>query len=63
MIELKNNVILMTINDDGSGFDINKIKAGIGLKNMNSRINEINGELSIVSKIDEGTTVKIKIPT
>ncbi|MCF8273725.1 MAG: sensor histidine kinase [Flavobacteriaceae bacterium] len=63
VLELKNNVILLTINDNGSGFDVNKAKAGIGLKNMNSRINEINGELNIVSKINEGTTVKIKIPT
>ena len=62
-IELKNNVILLSINDNGSGFDVNKAKAGIGLKNMNSRVNEINGELSIESKKDEGTTVQIKIPT
>ncbi|MFH4963405.1 tetratricopeptide repeat protein [Gaetbulibacter sp. M235] len=62
-IELKNNVILLSINDNGSGFDVNKAKAGIGLKNMNSRVNEINGELSIESKKDEGTMVQIKIPT
>jgi two-component system, NarL family, sensor kinase len=62
-IELKNNVILLTINDNGSGFDVNKVKAGIGLKNMKSRVSEIKGELSIISKKEEGTTVKIKIPT
>jgi len=62
VIELKNNVILLTINDNGVGFDVNKAKAGIGLKNMNSRIYEINGELSIESKKNEGTTVKITIP-
>jgi two-component system, NarL family, sensor kinase len=62
-IELKNNVILLIINDNGSGFDVNKVKAGIGLKNMNSRVNEIKGDLSIISQKEVGTTVTIKIPT
>ena len=61
-IQLKNNVILLTINDNGSGFDVNKAKAGIGLKNMTSRVDEINGELTITSEKDIGTTVKIKVP-
>ena len=61
-IQLKNNVILLTIEDNGSGFDVNKAKAGIGLKNMTSRVKEIGGELTITSEKDIGTTVKIKVP-
>jgi signal transduction histidine kinase len=61
-IHLKNNVILLRITDDGSGFDVEKSKSGIGLKNINSRVNEINGELSINSKKGEGTTVEIQVP-
>lgn len=60
--KLKNNVICLTIIDDGSGFDVNKVKSGIGLKNINSRIGEINGDLNISSKINEGTTVIIEVP-
>lgn len=61
-IHLKNNVLLLSIIDDGSGFDVDKAKSGIGLKNINSRVNEIKGEMVINSKKDSGTTVQIKVP-
>jgi signal transduction histidine kinase len=48
--------------DNGSGFDVNKAKSGIGLKNMNSRINEIKGAIKITSQKDIGTTVTIEAP-
>lgn len=60
--KLKNNVIWLTLIDDGSGFDVGKAKSGIGLKNMNSRIKEINGAIDITSKKDTGTTVTIQVP-
>lgn len=60
--KLKNDVICLTMIDDGSGFDVNKAKSGIGLKNMNSRINEINGLLDITSEKGVGTTVTIEVP-
>src|SRR5690606_35263584 len=59
---LKKNVICLVIEDDGSGFDINKAKSGIGLKNINSRIKDIHGTLNIISEKNKGTTIKIKIP-
>ncbi len=59
---MKKNVIWLQIADDGSGFDSQKAKKGIGLKNMNSRVSEFNGELDIVSEKDNGTTITIKIP-
>ena len=61
-IQLKNNVILLTIIDDGAGFDVDKAKSGIGLKNINSRVTEINGEISIHSNKGQGTTVQIQVP-
>jgi signal transduction histidine kinase len=60
--QLKNNVICLMIEDDGAGFDVNKAKSGIGLKNMNSRIKEINGSLKITSQVNVGTTVYIEVP-
>lgn len=60
--KLKNNVICLTIKDDGSGFDVNKAKSGIGLKNMNSRIKELNGTIHITSDKDSGTKVTIEAP-
>ncbi|GAA4804847.1 sensor histidine kinase [Litoribaculum gwangyangense] len=60
--KLKNNVICLNMTDNGSGFDVNKAKSGIGLKNMNSRINEIKGAIKITSQKDIGTTVTIEAP-
>lgn len=62
-IRLENTVICLLVNDNGSGFDTSKSKSGIGLKNMNSRIKEVNGNLKITSEIHKGTTVSIEIPT
>lgn len=60
--ELKKNVICLTIMDDGSGFDVNKTKSGIGLKNINARVKEIKGEIFISSEKERGTSVKINVP-
>lgn len=61
-LELKNDVICLSIIDDGSGYDVEKARSGIGLKNMKSRINEINGILKITSIKNQGTTVMIEVP-
>jgi len=60
--QLKNDVILCNIEDDGSGFNVNKARKGIGLKNIDSRINEIGGKAEVNSKIDVGTIIKLFIP-
>jgi len=60
--KLKNNVILLAIEDDGSGFDTNKARKGIGLKNIDSRVSDIGGRAEVFSKIDVGTIIKIEIP-
>lgn len=60
--QVKKSVICMTIIDDGIGFDQNKIKKGIGLKNINSRVKELNGTVAFQSKVDQGTSIKVKIP-
>ena len=59
---IKNNVICIAITDDGSGFDVNKSKKGIGIKNITSRVKEIQGVLKIKSEINKGTTITITIP-
>lgn len=60
--QLKNNVILLSITDDGDGFDVNKSKKGIGIKNINARVNDLQGSVDFISRINEGTTINIKIP-
>lgn len=61
--EVKNNVFCLVINDNGSGFIVDKAKRGIGLKNINSRVEEIKGDLKITSEVNKGTTITIKVKT
>jgi len=62
-LEKKDNLIEMKIKDDGIGFDVNKKKKGIGLKNMKSRVKSIGAMVNIMSKPNQGTIIKITIPT
>ena len=47
--------------DDGIGFLPNNSE-GIGLKNLKSRIDELQGSLSIDSNPGKGTVISIHIP-
>lgn len=58
----KENVELKIV-DDGLGFDTNKKQKGIGLKNMHSRAKTIGAQISIKSKLQEGTEIKLTIST
>ena len=49
----------ITIEDDGSGFDIQTVRKGQGLKSMQSRIQAMNGIMTIQSKPGEGTKLII----
>jgi two-component system, NarL family, sensor kinase len=59
-----NTEMILTIYDNGKGFDTTNIEnsGGIGWKNIYSRAGLINGNVSVFSKLGEGTTVKITIP-
>jgi signal transduction histidine kinase len=59
-----NGVLHITVEDNGKGFDMEKIKKpGIGIKNIRSRTDYLNGKIEIDSKIGVGTSVSIKIHT
>lgn len=63
-VVFKNSVdhLVLHISDDGLGFNIDKTKKGIGLKNILSRITECQGTFDIQSKTGEGTTITVTIP-
>ncbi|MFA9192572.1 ATP-binding protein [Flavobacterium sp. FZUC8N2.13] len=63
-VELKKqeNNIILTITDDGVGFNVNLKKKGIGLQNMISRTKECKGEFNVQSKKDKGTKITVSIP-
>jgi signal transduction histidine kinase len=56
--------IKVLIKDNGQGFEVNKMihQNSLGLKTMAERISMLNGNLSIKSKRDEGTSISDKIP-
>ncbi|MBL0145104.1 MAG: hypothetical protein IPP48_04475 [Chitinophagaceae bacterium] len=63
------NYLLLTVNDNGVGFNIDvemtdhKLSlSGNGLKNMYKRAEELNGNLQITSNPNSGTSISLKIP-
>lgn len=62
-LEMKRDHITVVIRDDGKGFDINQKKANsFGLIGMKERVEILDGEISIDSKIGQGTIVMIQVP-
>ena len=55
---LRNDILEISLTDDGIGFDENKIIQGNGLKNMISRANQIEGKIKIKSSINYGTSIR-----
>ncbi|WP_370568440.1 ATP-binding protein [Flavobacterium sp. CG_9.1] len=49
----------MRIWDNGIGFNPEKVKQGIGLKNIKERTKALNGELKITSSTGNGTTIEV----
>jgi len=56
------NLLQITIKDDGTGFDESEIKAGNGLYNMRKRAEELGGKLEVLSQAGKGTTVTLLMP-
>lgn len=54
------NRLNLTIEDDGRGFEKNKTTYGLGIKNIENRVNLINGTLDIATSQGEGTTINIE---
>lgn len=53
--------LVMTVRDNGKGFDVQQQTEGNGIKNMRKRAEEIGGQLWIESRKDEGTTIRLKV--
>jgi len=52
----------LIIEDDGVGFDIHDDKKGIGLKNIKSRVQKLQGSLKIESIPNKKTVIRIIVP-
>jgi signal transduction histidine kinase len=53
---------VLSIEDDGSGFDASQEATGSGLRNMRQRASALGGTLRITSKDAQGTILRISFP-
>lgn len=63
ILNINDDYVAMVIKDDGVGFDTENIgNQSFGLIGMKERVELLKGSFSLNSKINEGTTIAIKIP-
>ncbi len=60
--EIQNGDFVLTIHDDGIGFDPAHVREGIGLKNLRERARDLNGHVAIDSSPEKGTTITLRAP-
>ncbi|ANE52667.1 PAS domain S-box protein [Flavisolibacter tropicus] len=61
-ISFKDHTLSLMIRDDGKGFDMSQKKEGIGITNMKSRAENLNGNFHINSAPGQGCMIKVSIP-
>ncbi|HEY5983900.1 MAG TPA: histidine kinase N-terminal 7TM domain-containing protein [Anaerolineales bacterium] len=55
--------VVLEISDDGVGFDPKKVdRAGLGLRNMKARAEQLDGKVQIISKPEGGTRILVAVP-
>lgn len=57
-----NKHLILLVEDDGVGFDIDQNNSGIGLLNLRSRVSNLGGNINFESKLNQGTLATTKIP-
>lgn len=62
VLEYTGKQLDIMVADNGTGFNMKKGRKGIGLKNINSRLEKLNGTYDIQSQIGKGTKVVASIP-
>ncbi len=61
-VDLEDGDLTMLINDNGIGFDISRVKKGIGIANMKRRAELFSGKAVISSAPGKGCQVMVNIP-
>jgi signal transduction histidine kinase len=56
------NELVVTIRDNGRGFDVAKGSDGNGLRNMATRAAEAGGSFKVESRVGEGSTIEFRVP-
>lgn len=61
VLNLRGRYLKMEVSDNGKGFDMDEIKRGNGLNNLEKRAKEIGGQINIKSEPGKGTSVSLMI--
>lgn len=61
-LQQKDDHLILFIRDNGVGFDVHQQGNGIGLRNINSRVNFYSGKMQLASAPGEGCTLEVSIP-
>ena len=54
-----NGALILNIKDDGAGFDVSSKRNGVGLQNISSRVELLNGEVIINSSPGNGCDLQV----
>jgi signal transduction histidine kinase len=52
----------VSVADDGIGFDPARRRDGLGLRGLEERVKELDGDMTIRSAIGQGTTITMHLP-
>lgn len=61
-ISKNNEHIILTVSDDGVGFQQKQSPEGVGLRNISSRVEALQGKWQVESKPNSGTKVTVEVP-
>lgn len=61
-VEQEEKNYLITVSDDGKGFDVQAVTQNMGLTNMQQRTKLLMGSIHYNSVVGKGTTVSIRLP-
>ena len=54
--------VILSISDDGTGFDISQSSEGMGINNIKSRVLNYGGQADFISKPGKGCVLKVTVP-
>jgi signal transduction histidine kinase len=61
-VEYETKCVLLTVEDEGRGFDARQQTRGFGLRGMEKRARSIGAHLAVISQPDKGTRVQVNAP-
>ena len=61
-LQCKSNNVRLCIKDNGIGFNVKKVKKGVGLKGIYERAAMYNGEASVQTSVGYGCSLFVRIP-